>query len=137
MTNAALDDFRTARIPDRLKAALVFLEVMTLRPEELSAQHVRTARAGGVSDAALREAFDVAYVFNWIDGVADALGFHVQTAEQFASDAKVLLSRGYRCRAQAARARGVNASGLASNGHRGARWTNDDSRGYAVAEDRS
>jgi hypothetical protein len=37
----------------------------------------------------------VCFCFNLIDRLADAFGWHVQTAEQFDKDASFLLKKGY------------------------------------------
>jgi AhpD family alkylhydroperoxidase len=41
LVDAVLADFRSAPISETLKGALAFLEIMTLRPMELSAEHAR------------------------------------------------------------------------------------------------
>jgi hypothetical protein len=74
---------------------LAFLEKVTLRPEELSPEDGRTLGAAGVSDQAVKEALMVCFCFNLIDRLADAFGWHVQTQEEFAADARTLLKRGY------------------------------------------
>jgi alkylhydroperoxidase family enzyme len=69
-----LDDYRTAPIGDRLRAALAALETLTLRPDAFGPADVRAARACGVSDADLIDAFNVAFIFNVMDRLADTLG---------------------------------------------------------------
>ncbi len=44
----AVSDFRAAPISGRLKSALAFLEVMTLRPKDLKAEHARAALDRGL-----------------------------------------------------------------------------------------
>ena len=48
---AVEDDWRTAPLRPELKATLVFLEKLTLRPDELTAADADVVRAAGVSDA--------------------------------------------------------------------------------------
>ncbi len=52
-------------------------------------------RDAGVSEGAVQDALMVCFCFNLIDRLADAFGWHVQTPEEFAKDARVLLKRGY------------------------------------------
>jgi hypothetical protein len=55
----------------------------------------RAVRDEGVSERAVQDALMVCFCFNLIDRLADAFGWHVQTPEEFASDARGLLKRGY------------------------------------------
>ena len=90
-----LDDYKTAPIGERLRAALIAIEKLTLRPEAFGAEDVRAARARGVSEADLVDAFYVAFVFNIMDRLADTLGWQVPEESLFRRGAKVLLKRGY------------------------------------------
>jgi uncharacterized peroxidase-related enzyme len=93
--DSALADFRSAPISPTLRAALVFLEIMTLRPLELSAEHAAAALRSGVTDDALQDAIAVATVFNIIARYADALDFAMPSADEFDRAATMLLKRGY------------------------------------------
>ena len=95
LVDAALADFRSAPIPEALKEALAFLEVITLRPMELTAQHAREALRSGLTREALRDAAAVAALFNIITRYADALGFAIPSAPEFDRAADMLLKRGY------------------------------------------
>ena len=53
------------------------------------------ARAAGLTEQSIYEALHVCFAFNLIDRLADALGWHVQTAAEFDKDAKMLLRHGY------------------------------------------
>ncbi len=79
-----------------MKAALALIETFTLRPEELGPNDIETARAAGLSNAAIEHVFDVATIFNLIDRLADAFDFHVPDQEGLDQGAKVLLRFGYR-----------------------------------------
>jgi len=61
--DAALADFRAAPISERLKATLAFLEIMTLRPMELSAQDAKAVLHAGVSAEALMDAIAAGAIF--------------------------------------------------------------------------
>jgi AhpD family alkylhydroperoxidase len=95
LVDAALADFRAAPISAALKEALAFLEVMTLRPTSLSAEHAKAALRSGLSAAALQDAIAVGTVFNIITRYADALAFAMPSPAEFDRAAGMLLKRGY------------------------------------------
>jgi hypothetical protein len=82
-------------IPEALKAVLVFLEITTLRPDELSAEHAKAVLRSGVTAAALKDAIAVGAVFNIITRYALALDFAMPSAKEFDRAAGMLLKRGY------------------------------------------
>jgi hypothetical protein len=67
---------------------------LTLAPTEVTPDDAAAVRAAGVSAAALHDAVYVAFLFNMIDRVADALGWNVPG--DFSLAATVLLRIGYR-----------------------------------------
>jgi uncharacterized peroxidase-related enzyme len=91
----ATNDFRTATISEHLKSALAFLEVMTLRPDQLKAEHARAALNAGLSPQALTDAIAVGAVFDIVTRYANALDFAMPTPEEFDRAANMLLKRGY------------------------------------------
>jgi len=91
----ATSNFRTAKISAHLKSALLFLEVMTLRPDQLKAQHARAALNAGLSRQALTDAIAVGAVFNIVTRYANALDFAMPTPDEFDRAAEMLLKRGY------------------------------------------
>lgn len=91
-----LEDWHTAPIDARLRAALEFLEQLTLRPDEVTGENVRTARAAGVSDAALQQAIYVCFIFSTMDRLADALGFQLPDARTLKRYALIATTVGYR-----------------------------------------
>lgn len=95
VVDAVLADFRSAPITEALQGALAFLEIMTLRPMDLSADSAREALRSGVTNEALQDAAAVAAVFNIITRYADALNFAMPTAAEFDRAAGMLLKRGY------------------------------------------
>jgi hypothetical protein len=90
-----LDDFERAPIDDRVRATLRLLRKMTLKPDALGVDDVRTVLAQGVSREAVRDAMYVCYLFCTYDRLADAFGWHVPSPEAFEAGARVLLKRGY------------------------------------------
>jgi uncharacterized peroxidase-related enzyme len=93
--DAAIADYRSAPISERLRAALTFLERMTTSPAELSADDARRALDAGVSVEELRDAAAVAAIFNVITRYANALDFDIPSPEEFDKAAVMLLRRGY------------------------------------------
>ena len=93
--DAALADFRVAPISECLKATLAFLEIMTLRPMELSAGDAKAVLHAGVGAEALMDAIAVGALFSIVTRYADALDFAVPTTNEFDRAAIMLLKRGY------------------------------------------
>jgi hypothetical protein len=95
LVDAVVADYRAASISEALKAALSFLEIMTLRPAELSGEHAKAALRAGVSAQARKDAATVATVFNIVTRYASALDFAMPSASEFDRSAAMLLKRGY------------------------------------------
>ncbi|MCZ9884540.1 hypothetical protein NFJ07_22425 [Arthrobacter sp. B2a2-09] len=92
---AALADYRTARIPDKLKAALVFIEKMTRTPDDLTKDDARAALEAGLTRNELEDAAAVASLFAIVTRYANALDFDIPTPDNFDKAAGMLLRRGY------------------------------------------
>jgi alkylhydroperoxidase family enzyme len=88
-------DWRTAPVDERLRAALGFVEKLTLRPHELTPGDTDAARAAGVADDALVDAIHVAALFSMIVRLADSLGWDVPSFEEFSARAEAMLASGY------------------------------------------
>jgi uncharacterized peroxidase-related enzyme len=88
-------DWRTAPVDERLRAALGFVEKLTLRPHELTRADANAVRAAGVSDEALVDAIHVAALFNMIVRLADSLGWDVPSFAEFSARADAMLASGY------------------------------------------
>lgn len=93
--DAVLADWRTAPIPARLRAVLGYLETLTLRPIDVTAQTMRELKAAGLSDRAIREATYVCFLFNVLDRLADALDFTMPTEEEAKTIGRVSYRFGY------------------------------------------
>ena len=91
-----LADWRTAPVETRLRAALAFLEKLTLRPEEVGPEDVKAARASGVSDGALRQVIYVCFIFSTMDRLADAFGFELPDARTLKRYALIATTVEYR-----------------------------------------
>jgi hypothetical protein len=79
----------------------VFLEKMTLAPDDLAPADTDAVLAAGVSREALVDAIYVCALFNMIVRLADALGWAVPPPEAFAARGRVLLDSGYKLRTAA------------------------------------
>lgn len=93
---AVLAGWQTAPISPRLRGALAFLEKLTLRPDELGPEDVKTARAAGVNDMALGQAIYVCFIFSTMDRLADALAFELPDARTLKRYALIATTVGYR-----------------------------------------
>ena len=93
--HAIVADWRTAPLRPELKATLVFLEKLTLRPDELAPADAEEVRAAGVSDQALRDAATVSSLFNMIVRLADAFGWDVPEWDALLQRAPLMLEGGY------------------------------------------
>lgn len=92
---AVLAGWQTAPVGPRMRGALAFLEKLTLTPEAAGPDDVRAARAAGVSDAALREAIYVCFLFSTMDRLADAFGFEAADANELKRGEWILRHFGY------------------------------------------
>ena len=73
----------------------MFLEKLTLRPEELTHEDAQAVYATGVSRDALVDAIHVAAFFNMIVRLADSLGWDIPPFEAFYERAEAMLTSGY------------------------------------------
>jgi alkylhydroperoxidase family enzyme len=90
------DNYRTARISEKLRAMLGLLETFTLHPEQMSPEAVRAVSNAGVSRAAIQDAFYVAYLFNTYDRLADTLGWELPDRAYYLKAGRRLLRHGYK-----------------------------------------
>jgi alkylhydroperoxidase family enzyme len=92
---AVVADWRNAPLRPELAATLVFLEKLTLRPDELEPADAEAARAAGVSEQALRDAATVCALFSMIVRLADSFGWEVPSWERLTARAPAMLEGGY------------------------------------------
>jgi alkylhydroperoxidase family enzyme len=95
ISQAVLNDWRSAPIDKKLRAALKLIEKLTQTPDQIESSDMDTSRAEGLSDEAIEDAIHVTVLFNIIDRIADSFGFEIPSASGFAGMAEVLLKRGY------------------------------------------
>ena len=82
----------TLEAAKELRAALGFVEAMTLRPTELD---VGPMRAAGLTDKDIETVAAVCAAFNMIVRIADSLEFEVPTDDEFARMAPKMAARNY------------------------------------------
>ncbi|MEU0313124.1 carboxymuconolactone decarboxylase family protein [Nocardioides sp. NPDC006273] len=90
------ESWRDGRFGARAMAAAEFVDALTTDPDRVGPELVAAARAAGVDDAALAEAVYVAFAFNTVNRVADALGFEHRSYRELRRDARFLRINGYR-----------------------------------------
>lgn len=78
-----------------LRAALGIIEKLVVETGDLTDRDIAAARDAGIDDEGLRTAIYICVAFSMIVRLADTFDFKVQTKAQFASDARMLLRRGY------------------------------------------
>jgi alkylhydroperoxidase family enzyme len=91
-----LNKLDEAEISVAARAVLPLLEKFTSEHDNLTAADISAVREQGVSDEAINDAFYVAYLFNIINRMADALRFEIGSQADFDKSTKSLLGRGYR-----------------------------------------
>jgi alkylhydroperoxidase family enzyme len=82
-------------VDERLRATLGFLEKLTLRPDELSAQDAENVLAAGVREDALIDAIHVAALFAMIVRLADSFDWHVPPEQELVARAEANLGSSY------------------------------------------
>ena len=95
LVKTALDDVEQAELPTKLRATLAFLEVLTRRPDTLTAEDAQVALREGVTPEALEDAIAASVLFNITARCADALGYAMLEEGDFDRAAKRLLVQGY------------------------------------------
>jgi alkylhydroperoxidase family enzyme len=84
VVDAVLCDYRSAPISDGLKMTLEFLEIMTLRPRAMAAEHINAVLDSGISIETLIDAIEVGVVLKLVSRYASALDFAVPTTMSLA-----------------------------------------------------
>lgn len=95
MVQAALEDWRTAPVDERLRAMLGVVEKATLAPESLGGEDFAPLWRQGVSRQAVDDALHIVFAFNVMTRLADSMGWAIPDEAQTRVMAKVLLQRGY------------------------------------------
>jgi hypothetical protein len=88
-------DWRTAPVTPQIAATFVFLEKLTLRPDELTAADTEAVYAAGVSKQALRDASAVCAMFSMIVRLADSFGWDIPEWEALMARSQAMHDGGY------------------------------------------
>jgi len=94
--DTVLADYHAAPISEGLKMTLAYLEIMTLRPENLTEADANAVLSSGISAESLTDAIAIGAVFNLIARYANALDFAVPTPAKLHQVAQTLVNVGYR-----------------------------------------
>ncbi len=78
-----------------MRAALGFLEKVTLTPADVRPADVASLRAAGVSDEGIEDAIQACVLFNIYDRLADSLGWYLPGPDGYAASGRNLMRRGY------------------------------------------
>jgi uncharacterized peroxidase-related enzyme len=92
---STFEDVRQADLPTNLQATLAFLEILTRRPEELTAEDAQAVLCKGGTSQALEDAIAVCALFHIMTRCADTLDYQVLSERDFDRAAKQLLVQGY------------------------------------------
>ena len=92
---AVLEDWRTAPVNAKLRAALEFLEKLTVSPQNVGPADIAPLRAAGLNDKAIEEVLYVCFLYNMMDRLADVFDFYVPTPAQFTRHGRMLYRLGY------------------------------------------
>ena len=84
MWEAVRRDWRTAPVSEPLRAALGFVEKLTLHSEDLSPEDAAAVLAAGVGEAALVDAIHIAALFSMIVRLADSFAWRVPSEQDLA-----------------------------------------------------
>jgi len=100
--DAVLEDWTSADIPERTRAALKLLEYMTVHPGDIDLALIAENKQNGLDNLAIQEAANVGFHYNLITRVADAFDFPVPQGVQQKRLAQMLNITGKLLRGSAA-----------------------------------
>jgi hypothetical protein len=90
------EDYATAPVSSELRAALGLVKKVVQHPDDVGPDDVEAALDQGVTPDAVVEAITVAFGFDMVNHIADALGFDLLDEKGYGRSAKSLLKHGYR-----------------------------------------
>ncbi len=95
LIEAVLTDWRSAPVSQKLRAALGFLETLTLRPDAVSSEEIECMRQAGVSETGIEEVIAVCAGFSIAVRLADTFDYATPDAEGVRQAGQALLLHGY------------------------------------------
>jgi len=81
LVDAVLEDWESAPVSPRQRAALRLLETMTVHPQDIDAAFVTSLKDAGLSTEDIEEAASTGFQFNLINRLADAFDFDIPSEE--------------------------------------------------------
>ena len=91
-----LAEWQSGSFGPKVTASMELLEAVALRPTEVSKADIDRVRAAGVSDSAIEDALRVAFLFNVLNRLANALDYSYGTEANRLRQAGALHRFGYR-----------------------------------------
>jgi len=85
-----------APVGDRVRAALLLIERSTSQPGGLHPEDIVRGRQAGLSDREMEHVFYVMAMFDVVNRLADAFGFHVPSPDTLRRGAPTVFRFGYR-----------------------------------------
>ncbi len=96
LVEAALEDFRQAKLSSKLHTILAFLEVFAKTPDELTVKHIETVLHSGITQEELEDAMAVVTLFSiTVRLLADTFDFASPGDSDFSRAAPRMLAQGY------------------------------------------
>ncbi|MCB9746473.1 MAG: hypothetical protein H6741_14725 [Alphaproteobacteria bacterium] len=92
---AALDDYRTAPISERLRAALRFLTVFVPPGADFGEAELQALREAGVDDQGIRDLMYASFCFQNLGRWADAMGWPILDEDELAQTSQRLAQGDY------------------------------------------
>lgn len=92
---AALEDWRSAPIPENLKATLNYLEKLVSPEQTVEESDIQRMNAAGVSRIGMEEATLVAFSFQTLTRMADAMDWPLATEKNLKYAGPYLYKNGY------------------------------------------
>lgn len=99
VTTDQLDHWREASdadFPPRVRAAFALLETLTLAPSQLTPADIAAVRSVGVSEPGIVDLLYIAFLFNTVNRMANALDYEWDTEATARKIAAILNRTGYR-----------------------------------------
>lgn len=88
--DAVMDDWRNAPVSEQMKGALQFLEIQTLRPQEINEDLLKELQGKNLDRAAIEDLAGTGFHFNFINRIADAFDFPLPDPKQQKRQARFL-----------------------------------------------
>lgn len=95
MVNAVLEDFRSSRLSDELKALFAFVEKVNRTSNQIRQEDVDEVKRAGWSEEAIYDAITVCSLFNFYNRWIDATGVSDMPAESYELSGQRMAENGY------------------------------------------